>query len=66
MPRPTDAPALPTFKEGKYYKVHLWRPVHYAGRALTPRQEITMLGEVAQELADRIYTAEEVADGPTG
>lgn len=59
MPRPAGYPELPAFENEKFYQVQLWRTAEYAGRIFSPSNKVTVRGDVAKEIAERIYTAEE-------
>jgi len=59
-PRPTDFPALPAFADDKYYTVQLYRAADWAGRHFTASAKLTLRGDIAKEIGDAIFTAEEV------
>lgn len=61
MARPAEFAALPSFDDAKYYAVQLYRPAEHAGRHLTPASKLILRGDVAKEIADSIFTAEETA-----
>lgn len=58
-PRPKEFAALPDFDSAKYYVVQLYRAVEWHGRHFSPVDKLTLSGEVAREIAEAIYTAEE-------
>ena len=58
-PRPADFPALPAFAPEKYYRVRVYRTVEWAERHFTAADQLTLRGDIAQQIAAAIYTAEE-------
>lgn len=53
---------LPTFKAAKYYDVKLYKAAQYARRTFTPHDKLKLRGDVAQQIVDAIWTAQEVED----
>lgn len=53
---------LPAFDDGKYYAVQLYKKAEYAGRVFAPAHKLTVRGDVAKEIADSVYTAEETTE----
>jgi hypothetical protein len=61
--RPKDFPALPKFTADKTYEVKLWKAVEIGGRNVSPSaKRVTIKGDIAEDIIDAIYTAQEVKD----
>lgn len=61
-PRPAEFAALPAFDEKKYYTVQLYRAVEWGGKTFSPASKLTLRGDIAKEISESIYTAEETAE----